>query len=192
MYQTFIKRGIDLILSLLLLILCSPILLIAAIAMKIEAFDEPIIFKQLRCGKDAVPFTIYKLRSMPSSTPSDVPTEQMNSDHYITGLGRFLRKSSIDELPQLFNILKGDMSFVGPRPVILNETELIERRKQLGAYRVKPGVTGLAQINGRDNVSVEEKAQYDAKYAREISFLLDLKLFFRTIPAVLFRKDIKG
>lgn len=191
MYEKYIKRIIDVLLSTVLLILTSPFLLLAAIAMKIEHFREPILFRQLRCGKNAKPFTIYKLRSMSSSAPPNVATEALDSDAYISRLGRLLRITSIDEIPQLYNIWIGDMSFIGPRPVILQETELIELRKKLGVYTVKPGITGLAQINGRDQLGNEEKAALDSEYVRTISFRTDFAIFFRTIPAVLARRGIK-
>ena len=159
MYK-FIKRLIDIIGSLIGLIVLSPVFVITAIAIKIES-PGPIIFKQIRVGKNSETFCIYKFRSMREGTPILSTEEFTNATSFITKTGRFIRKTSIDELPQLINILKGEMSIVGPRPVIEKEEELIEARKIYGVDKILPGITGWAQVNGRDDINVEEKVKYD-------------------------------
>lgn len=187
MYKNTIKYLLDKIFALLFILILSPVFLIVYLALKITEPKAAAIFKQLRSGKDRRPFTCYKFRSMRVETPeNEITYELKNADYYITPLGKFLRRSSLDELPQLFNILKGDMSFVGPRPVILKETELLDMREKLGACKVKPGITGLSQIRGRDNLPMRKKAAFDAEYANNLSFLNDLKIILTTVPNVLF------
>ena len=179
-----IKRVLDVVLSVGILIGAWPFMLIAAIAIKVEDPKGPVIFKQIRVGKDKKPFKIYKFRSMWTETP-DVPTHLLSDpNQFITKVGAFLRKTSIDELPQLINILKGDMSFVGPRPSLFSQEDLIEERDRLNAHSVRPGLTGLAQVSGRDELPIPVKAAYDGEYVEKMSFKLDVQLFFRTFISV--------
>lgn len=179
-----VKRLLDIILAVCILIGAWPFMLIAAIAIKIEDPKGPVIFKQTRAGKDKKPFKIYKFRSMWTETP-DVPTHLLSDpNQFITKVGAFLRKTSIDEVPQLINILKGDMSFVGPRPSLFSQEDLIEERDKLNVHSVRPGLTGLAQVNGRDELPIPVKAAYDGEYIQKISFKLDVQLFFRTFISV--------
>ncbi len=179
MYKT-IKRGADVFLSLFLLILFAP--LMAAVAWLIRLDSEGnSLFTQWRTGRDGRPFIIYKFRTMRDDAPHDLAAAVMNeSSKYVTRLGRFLRRSSVDELPQLFNVLKGDMSFVGPRPVVLTERDLIALRRQNGADRVRPGITGLAQVIDRTMYAPQKKAFYDAWYADNFSFRVDIQLILLT------------
>jgi len=190
MYKNYIKRVVDIVISLILIVILSPFMLLTAIAIKLESPDAPVIFSQPRMGLGKVPFKIYKFRSMSTKAPSNVATADIDSSQYISRVGGFIRATSLDELPQLFNILNGTMSFVGPRPVVLAEEELIERRNALGVYRMKPGVTGLAQVKGRDLVSIEKKAQLDAEYAERCSAWLDIRIMLMTVPKVLLREGI--
>ena len=184
MYQNFIKRIIGFLMALILVILLSPILLIIAIAIKCES-KGPVLFKQKRVGKHKKLFEIYKFRSMRTDTPKDQPTHLLqNPESYITKVGGFLRKTSLDELPQLFNILKGEMAWVGPRPALWNQYDLIEERDKYGANDVMPGLTGWAQINGRDELEIPVKARFDGEYVEKCSFLFDLKCFFGTFISV--------
>lgn len=179
-----VKRLLDIVLAVCILIGAWPFMLIAAIAIKVEDPKGPVIFKQTRVGKDKKPFKIYKFRSMWTETP-DVPTHLLSDpNQFITKVGAFLRKTSIDELPQLINILKGDMSFVGPRPSLFSQEDLIEERDRLNAHSVKPGLTGLAQVSGRDELPIPVKAAYDGEYVEKMSFKLDVQLFFRTFISV--------
>ena len=185
-----IKRIIDVICSLLGIIVLSPILIIVSILIKLES-KGPIIFKQVRAGKNSKPFYIYKFRSMKTNTPNIATNDFNNASDYITKVGRFIRKTSLDEIPQLFNILKGDMSIVGPRPVILEEVELIELRQTYNVDKILPGITGWAQINGRDNIGNEEKVKYDYEYLTKKSIIMDLYIIVMTALKVLKRSDIK-
>lgn len=179
-----VKRLLDIILAVCILIGAWPFMLIAAIAIKIEDPKGPVIFKQIRVGKDKKPFKIYKFRSMWTETP-DVPTHLLSDpNQFITKVGAFLRKTSIDEVPQLINILKGDMSFVGPRPSLFSQEDLIEERDKLNVHRVRPGLTGLAQVSGRDELPIPVKAAYDGEYIEKMNFKLDVNLFFRTFVSV--------
>lgn len=179
-----VKRVVDVILAICILIGAWPFMLIAAIAIKLEDPKGPVIFKQTRVGKDKKPFCIYKFRSMWTETP-DVPTHLLTDpDQFITKTGKFLRKTSIDEVPQLMNILKGDMSFVGPRPSLFTQEDLIEERDKVSAHSVRPGLTGLAQVSGRDELPIPVKAAYDGEYIEKMSFKLDVLLFFRTFISV--------
>lgn len=179
-----VKRLLDIILAVCILIGAWPFMLIAAVAIKIEDPKGPVIFKQTRVGKDKKPFKIYKFRSMWTKTP-DVPTHLLSDpNQFITKVGAFLRKTSIDEVPQLINILKGDMSFVGPRPSLFSQEDLIEERDKLNVHSVRPGLTGLAQVSGRDELPIPVKAAYDGEYIEKMSFKLDVSLFFRTFISV--------
>lgn len=179
-----VKRIIDFILSLLGIIVLSPLFLIFAIIIKIES-RGPVFFKQRRVGKNKEYFNILKFRSMKTDTPKDMPTHMLkNADAYITKFGNFMRKTSLDELPQLINILKGDMSIVGPRPALWNQYDLIEERDKYNANDIRPGLTGWAQINGRDELPIKVKAKFDGEYVKKVSFLFDLKIFFLTIGKV--------
>ncbi|CEN84193.1 glycosyl transferase [[Clostridium] sordellii] len=185
-----LKRSIDIILSTLGIIILSPVFLIISIIIKLES-EGPIIFKQLRAGKDSKPFYIYKFRSMKADAPNLSTNEFEDVNLFITKIGKFIRRTSIDELPQLINILKGDMSIVGPRPVILDEKELILLRKEYNIDSILPGITGLAQINGRDIIGTEEKVKLDYEYLQNKSLNLDVKIVFITIFKVLRKSDIK-
>ena len=185
MYKHCLKRVIDFILSFLGLIILSPVLLIIAIAIKMDS-KGPVFFKQKRVGIHKSFFNIYKFRTMYTDTPKDMPTHLLNNPNaFITKVGGFLRKTSLDELPQLINILKGEMAVIGPRPALYNQDDLIAERDKYGANDVRPGLTGLAQINGRDELEIDVKARLDGEYVKNLSFLLDLKCFFGTFSSVL-------
>jgi O-antigen biosynthesis protein WbqP len=183
-YRT-LKRAIDIVFSSLGMILLSPVFLILAIAIKLDS-KGPVLFKQKRIGNRKKPFHILKFRTMRDDTPKDIPTHLMEDpDQWITKVGKFLRKTSLDELPQLVNILKGEMSIVGPRPALWNQDDLIKERDKYGANEVPVGLTGWAQINGRDELSIEDKARLDGAYAARICFRMDARCFFQTIWNVL-------
>lgn len=183
-----IKRLIDIVFSLIGLIVLSPLFLILIIAIKSDS-KGPILFKQKRVGIHKTHFNILKLRTMCMDTPKDIPTHLLeNPDRCITKIGKFLRKTSLDELPQIINILKGEMSIIGPRPALWNQFDLIAERDKYGANDVPVGLTGLAQISGRDELSIEVKAKIDGDYARYMSFCMDVKCFFGTIKCV-FKKE---
>ncbi|ELB61712.1 MULTISPECIES: sugar transferase [Enterococcus] len=184
MYKDGLKRGIDFLLSLVGIIVLSPILLILCIAIKIDSKGS-VIFKQKRVGKNKSHFYIYKFRTMKVDTPQETPTHLLsNPDFFITRVGKFLRKTSLDELPQLFNILKGDMAVIGPRPALWNQYDLIEERDKYHANDIRPGLTGLAQISGRDELEIDYKARLDGQYTANITPWMDLKCFFGTIISV--------
>ena len=185
MYKNFIKRVIDFILSLCGLIVLSPVFIILCLWIKLDS-KGPIFFKQKRVGKDKTYFNILKFRTMYIDTPKDMPTHMLsNPDQYITKAGKFLRKTSLDELPQIINILKGEMAVIGPRPALWNQEDLIEERDKYKANDIKPGLTGWAQINGRDELEIDVKASLDGYYVEHMSFLFDLKCFLGTITSVL-------
>ena len=185
MYQNFFKRLLAIVLSLLGLICLGWLLILLCIAIKIDS-PGPVLFKQKRVGKGKSHFYILKFRTMRIDTPKDMPTHLLaNPEQYITRVGKFLRKTSLDELPQLINILKGDMAIIGPRPALWNQFDLIEERDKYGANDVRPGLTGWAQINGRDELPIDVKARYDGEYVERLSFLFDCKCFFGTIASVL-------
>lgn len=185
MYQHGIKRLLDFVLSLIGLIVLSPVILILCLWIKLDS-KGPIFFRQKRVGLDKKYFNILKFRTMSIDTPKDTPTHLLaNPEQYITKAGHFLRKTSLDELPQIINILKGEMSIIGPRPALWNQEDLIALRDQYSANHVRPGLTGWAQINGRDELEIEEKAKLDGYYVRHMSFLFDLKCFIGTIVSVL-------
>lgn len=180
-----IKRALDFILSLLALIVLSPLMGVLALIIKLTS-PGPVLFKQKRVGIHKRYFKIYKFRTMRKDAPSDKATHLLkNAKGYITPVGVFLRKSSLDELPQLVNIIKGDMAIVGPRPALWNQFDLIAERDKYGANDVLPGLTGLAQVDGRDELPIPEKAQRDGYYANHISFGLDVKLIVRTFFSVI-------
>ena len=185
MYKKHFKRCIDIILSLSGLIVASWLYLIIIIAIVIDD-PGPVFFTQKRVGKSKKYFNLYKFRSMKMSTPHDTPTNLLeNPEQYITRVGRFLRKSSLDEIPQLWNILKGDMSVIGPRPALWNQDDLIEERDKYGANDVRPGLSGWAQISGRDELAIEDKAKLDGEYVQKMSFLFDCRCFFGTAISAL-------
>lgn len=180
-----VKRLLDFVLSLIGIIVLMPVFIIIGILIKVDS-RGPVIFKQKRYGKNKEPFYIYKFRTMASDAPQNVATKDLNdSKKYITKIGAFLRRTSLDELPQLFNILLGQMTIVGPRPVVLKEENLIIARDLYGANDIKPGITGWAQINGRDLLSIEEKAKLDGYYVENMGFKMDIKCFFKTVKYVL-------
>ena len=185
MYRTFFKRLLDIILSGCAIVILSPLLLIIAIAIKIDD-PGPVLFRQKRMGIHKTHFSIMKFRTMKMDTPRDTPTHLLeNPEQYITKVGKFLRKSSLDELPQIFQIFTGKMSIIGPRPALWNQFDLIAERDKYGANDVRPGLTGWAQINGRDELPIDVKARFDGEYVEKLSFLFDCKCFFGTIGAVL-------
>lgn len=186
-YNVF-KRILDAIISMLAILLLTPFFVIVAITIKSES-KGPVFFEQERIGKNKKHFKIYKFRTMRTDTPKDTPTHMLKDpDVYITKSGRFFRKTSIDELPQLFNILKGDMAIIGPRPALWNQYDLIEERDKYNANSIRPGLTGWAQVNGRDELEIPVKAKYDGEYIEKMSFVFDVKIFFKTIIKV-FKHD---
>lgn len=187
-YRQYIKRILDIMLSLLGILLLSPIWLLIMLAIKVNS-RGPVFFIQKRVGYQKCFFNIYKFRTMRSDTPKDIPTHLLSDpDQWITKVGRFLRKTSLDELPQLINILKGDMSVIGPRPALWNQDDLIAERDKYRANNVRPGLSGWAQINGRDELEIPIKAKLDGEYVKRLSFLFDCRCFWGTILSVL-KKD---
>ena len=186
-----LKRFFDIILSLVAIIVFSWLLIIIAIAIVVEDKGN-ILFKQKRIGKNKKEFYIYKFRTMKVSTPKDVPTHLLdNPESYITKIGGFLRKTSLDELPQLFNILKGDMSIVGPRPALWNQFDLIDLRDNNGSNSVRPGLTGWAQVNGRDELPIDVKAGFDGEYIKKMSIVFDIKIILMTVVSVFTSKGVR-
>lgn len=185
MYERYVKRLLDIILSLVGLILSCWLFLVIMILIKLDD-PGPVLFTQKRVGVHKSYFQLYKFRTMKMSTPHDMPTHMLeHPEEYITRVGRFLRKSSLDEIPQLINILKGDMSIIGPRPALYNQEDLVAERDKYGANDVRPGLSGLAQISGRDELEIAEKARLDGVYTRQIGLRMDLKCFFGTVlPAL--------
>ncbi|MDE6558152.1 MAG: sugar transferase [Clostridia bacterium] len=192
MYRRFFKRFFDIVLSFIGILVFAIPMVIIAIAVRCDS-KGPAIFKTERVGKNCKPFRFYKFRSMTTEAPKDCAPRLLNSDAYITKVGRFLRKTSLDELPQLFCIFAGGMSIIGPRPCGFSEQDLIDARNKYGANSVRPGLTGLAQINGRDILAqnVEKKAWFDGEYVKKITFWGDVKIFFKTIGKVLKRDGIQ-
>ena len=187
----FIKRGADVVLSLLALICLSPVYLLVALAVKLTS-PGPVLFRQKRVGRGGRLFTIYKFRTMRTDTPRDTATHLLQDpSRYITRVGAFLRRSSLDELPQFFNVLKGDMSIVGPRPALYNQDDLIAAREKAGVNAVRPGITGLAQINGRDELPIPVKVRYDREYVENLSLKMDARCFFGTIWSVLRAEGVR-
>ena len=178
-YQAF-KRFLDFVLSLL-----SPLLAAVSLAVKLDS-KGPVVFRQKRIGKDKTHFEMLKFRTMRTDTPKDMPTHLLkNPDAFITKVGSFLRKTSLDELLQLINIIKGEMSIVGPRPALWNQFDLIAERDKYGANAVRPGLTGWAQVNGRDELEIPEKARLDGEYVKNMSLLLDIRCILKTVLGVL-------
>lgn len=183
-----LKNMLDFILSLIALIILFPFFCIFAIIIKLES-KGPVFFKQKRIGKNKKEFYIYKFRTMRTDTPKDMPTHMLkDAESYITKSGKIFRKTSIDELPQIINILKGQMSVIGPRPALWNQEDLIKERDKYGANSIRPGLTGWAQVNGRDELEIPIKAKYDGEYLEKMSFLFDIKIFLKTIIKV-FKHD---
>lgn len=185
MYQKFGKRLLDLILSGCAIVALSPVYLLIALAIKLDD-PGPVFFRQKRVGIHKTHFEILKFRTMKCCTPRDVPTHLLeNPEQYITRVGRVLRKTSLDELPQIFQIFTGKMAIIGPRPALWNQFDLIAERDKYGANDLRPGLTGWAQINGRDELPIDVKARFDGEYVKNISFSFDCKCFFGTILSVL-------
>lgn len=181
----FFKRVLDFLLALVGLIVLSPVFLILIVFIKLDS-KGPILFKQKRVGIHKTHFEILKFRTMKIDTPKDMPTHMLaNPEKYITRVGKFLRKTSLDELPQIINILKGEMSIIGPRPALWNQYDLIAERDKYGANDILPGLTGWAQVHGRDELEIEEKAKLDGYYVKHLGFKLDVQCFFLTIKSVL-------
>lgn len=186
-----VKRVMDFSISFITILLLWWLFLIIAIAIKIESKGS-VIFKQKRIGINKSEFYIYKFRTMRIDTPKDMPTHLLqNPNAYITKVGKFLRKTSLDELPQIINILKGDMSIIGPRPALWNQYDLIEERDKYNANNIMPGLTGWAQVNGRDELEIDIKAEFDGQYVNNMSFIMDIKILFMTISTVFTAKGIK-
>lgn len=184
MYQA-VKRGIDFVLAFVGLVILSPLFLLLILAIKIDS-RGPVLFRQKRVGIHKTYFNILKFRTMRTDTPKDMPTHLLkNPEQYITKVGKFLRKTSLDELPQIINILKGDMAVVGPRPALWNQYDLIEERDKYGANDIRPGLTGWAQINGRDELEIPVKAKLDGEYVEKMGLWMDLRCFFGTFLSVL-------
>ena len=179
-----IKRLIDLVLSVCGLIVLSPLLIAIVIAIKLDS-KGPVIFKQKRVGKNKTYFNIWKFRTMRTDAPKDMPTHLLSSpDAYITKIGKFLRQTSLDELPQILQIVVGKMSIIGPRPALWNQYDLIEERDKYGANDITPGLTGWAQVNGRDELEIPVKAKLDGEYVEKMGFMMDCKCFVMTIFSV--------
>ena len=190
-YKAFFKRVFDFIISLIGSVPFSLIFFVLAIWIKLDS-KGPVLFKQNRIGKDKKPFNILKFRTMHVDAPKDVPTHMLqNTEAFITRAGRFLRKTSLDEMPQIINILIGHMSIVGPRPALWNQYDLIDQRDRYCANDIRPGLTGWAQINGRDELPIPIKAKYDGEYAKKICFIFDLKIFIKTVQIVLKSDGVK-
>ena len=190
-YKKYVKQILDYLFSLIAIIVLLPIFILIALVVYIDDHGS-IIFIQKRVGKDKKIFNLYKFRTMKMSTPHDMPTHLLNNpETYITRVGKALRKTSLDELPQLFNILFGQMSFIGPRPALWNQNDLIEERDKYGVNLLKPGLSGWAQINGRDELPIKQKVKFDAEYADNISLIFDLKCLFGTIEAIITTKGQK-
>ena len=184
-YTSYVKPVLDALLSFAGLVLLSPVFLVIFIAIVVDD-PGPIFFKQKRVGKGKTFFLLHKFRSMKMSTPHDVPTHQLsNPEQYITRVGKFLRKTSLDELPQIWDIFRGKMSVIGPRPALWNQADLVAQREQYAANDVKPGLTGWAQINGRDELEIPVKAKLDGEYIARQSFWFDAKCFWDTFVSVL-------
>lgn len=190
MYNSFFKRFFDLIISFFAILLLLPLILLISLLIKADS-KGPVLFRQKRIGKNKQTFQIYKFRTMRIDAPHDVPTHLIKDpEAYLTRVGKVLRKTSLDELPQLFNILAGQMSIVGPRPALWNQDDLIAERDRYGANELTPGLTGWAQINGRDELEIPEKARLDGEYAANLSLAFDLKCLLGTVSAVLSRNGL--
>ena len=185
LYEKYFKRGIDVLFSFFGLLIRSPVFIVLIIAIKVDD-PGPVFFEQKRVGKNNCFFRLHKFRSMKMSTPHDTPTHMLqNPEQYITRVGRILRKLSLDELPQIWDIFRGKMSIIGPRPALWNQADLVYEREQCGVNGLLPGLTGWAQINGRDELKIQDKVKLDAEYAKKVSFPFDAKCFFGTIFSVI-------
>jgi O-antigen biosynthesis protein WbqP len=187
---TVMKRWLDIILCLLAFLLTWPVFLVIALAIKVSS-PGPVLFNQKRIGQGKRLFNIYKFRTMQSDTPKDTPTHLLqNPESFITPVGKIIRKTSLDEIPQIFNIIKGEMSIIGPRPALWNQDDLVAERDKYGVNDLVPGLTGWAQINGRDELPIPVKAKYDGYYAKHISLGLDIRIFVRTVWSVVAGKGV--
>ena len=190
MYRNCVKRGLAIVLSLVGILTLGWLLILLSIAIKLDS-PGPVLFRQKRVGLNKSHFYILKFRTMRIDTPKDMPTHLLvNPEQYITRVGRFLRKTSLDELPQLFNILAGHMAIVGPRPALWNQFDLIAERDKYGANDIRPGLTGWAQINGRDELEIDVKARYDGEYVQRMSLAFDIRCILGTVTAVLRRDGV--
>jgi O-antigen biosynthesis protein WbqP len=186
-----LKRLLDIFLACIVLLLTWPIFILISICIRLDS-TGPVFFKQKRIGIHKKYFYILKFRTMRTDTPQNMPTHLLsNPDEAITRIGRFLRKSSLDELPQIFNILKGEMSFIGPRPALWNQFDLIEERDLYKANSIYPGLTGWAQINGRDELPIKDKAKFDGEYLKKMSLIFDIKIIFKTVSNVVRSEGVK-
>lgn len=190
-YYYFGKRLMDLIVSIVAIVILLIPMIAIGIIIKLDS-KGPVFYKSKRLGRDKKPFTFYKFRSMKTDTPHDIPSIEIDANQYVTNFGKFIRKSSIDELPQLFNVVIGQMSIVGPRPIVSSEKNLIQLREANNIYSIKPGITGLAQINGRDFLSfdLKKKVEFESIYIEKISFFFDFKIILMTILYIFSSKDI--
>ena len=187
---TGVKRCLDFVAALGMVLVISPVLLLICLGIKVTS-PGPVFFKQRRIGKDKKEFEIYKFRTMRTDTPSDVPTHLFtDAQFFITPIGKILRKTSLDELPQLINVLKGEMSFIGPRPALWNQFDLTELRDQYNVHSVLPGITGWAQVNGRDEIPLKLKSELDGYYVEHMSLALDIKILIMTFTTVLTSKGV--
>ncbi len=189
-YKNYIKKVFDLLMATFLIIVLSPILLVVYIILRVTT-DDTVIYKQDRVGQYGEIFQIYKFRTMPKNTPILVGKQRAKIRNRVSKFARFLRSTSIDELPQLVNVIKGDMSLIGPRPVVPQEVALIQLREKSGANSVKPGLTGLAQVNGRKQLNNIEKAKFDAMYADHVTFKADILIVLRTLPIIIERDGVR-
>ena len=190
MYRNCVKRALAIVLSLVGILALGWLLILLSIAIKLDS-PGPVLFRQKRVGLNKSHFYILKFRTMRIDTPRDMPTHLLvNPEQYITRVGRFLRKTSLDELPQLFNILAGHMAIVGPRPALWNQFDLIAERDKYGANDIRPGLTGWAQINGRDELEIDVKARYDGEYVQRMSLAFDTRCILGTVTAVLRRDGV--
>ena len=190
MYQRYFKRLLDIVCSLCGLICLAPVFLLLVVWIRLDS-PGPVFFKQKRVGRNKTYFNILKFRTMRTDAPHDMPTPLLsNPEAFITKSGRFLRKTSLDELPQIINILKGEMSVVGPRPALWNQYDLLAERDRYAANDVTPGLTGWAQVNGRDEIEIDEKARLDGEYVRNLTFKMDATCFLMTIGNVLKQKGV--
>lgn len=190
MYQEYIKPFFDVVFAFVFIIVLSPILIAISTYLKITT-KSSVIYKQKRVGKNGQYFNIYKFRTMVSDTPILVGDERLAIRSKVTKFGRLLRDTSLDELPQLFNVLRGEMSLIGPRPVVDVEYELLNLRQQSGVFKLKPGMTGLAQVNGRKNLTTINKAEFDEKYAKNVSLFLDISILLKTVPIIIVREGVQ-
>lgn len=188
-YLRIVKVVLDTLVAVILILALSIPMILISIGIKLTS-DGPVLFRQERFGKKSEKFTLYKFRTMTTSAPEVANSEFNDMDAYLTEFGKFLRVTSLDEIPQLFNIIRGEMSFIGPRPLAETDSEVVNLRKELGADRVKPGISGLAQVNGRNNISNRRKAEYDAIYVNEVSFFNDSKILAKTVVNVFLQRDI--